>query len=305
MITGPRAPSGPLRLVLAVSVLAALASSCTAGSPAQVPGVVRVVAGENVWGNVIAQIGGVHARVVSLIADPNADPHLYQAGVQDALEVAEASLVVENGAGYDDFVSRLVSATHHSGRVVVSVQRVLGAGGGATNPHFWYQGARVPEVAAAVERSLAGLDPADASYFAANLDRFDRSLAPLEAVVTRIRDRFAGAPVAYTERVPAYLVAEAGLADVTPHGFAASVEDGNDPSPADTAAMTHLIDSRAIRALLYNEQATSPAASRVRGLAAAHHIAVVGVTESLPLSFATYQAWQAAQARAILAALEG
>ena len=77
-----------------------------------------MVAGENMWGNIAAQIGGAHVRVTSILSDPNADPHLYESDVASALAVAEAGLVIANGAGYDDFVSQLLGATRNSGRVV-------------------------------------------------------------------------------------------------------------------------------------------------------------------------------------------
>ena len=72
-------------------------------------GVVRVVAGENFWGNIAAQIGGRHVRVTSILTSPTADPHLYESDVANAVAVAEAGLVIENGAGYDDFLSQLLA----------------------------------------------------------------------------------------------------------------------------------------------------------------------------------------------------
>ena len=99
------------------------------------------------------------------------------------------------------------------------------------NPHFWYDVPRVPQAAALIEAALARLDPRDATAFAANLARFDRSLRPLDAVITQIRRRHAGVPVAYTERVPGYLIEAAGLRVLTPPGFAAAIEDGVDPGP--------------------------------------------------------------------------
>ena len=76
--------------------------------PPAIPGVVRVVAGENFWGNVAAQIGGRHVRVTSILTNPTADPHLYESDVSNAVAVAEAGLVIENSAGYDDFLSQLL-----------------------------------------------------------------------------------------------------------------------------------------------------------------------------------------------------
>src|SRR5487761_1401534 len=157
------------RLVAGVIACAAVlaGAGCAAPRAPVTPGIVKVVAGENMWGNIAAQIGGAHVQVTSILSDPNADPHLYESDVASALAVAEAGLVIANGAGYDDFVSQLLGATRNSGRVVVTVQAVLGAYGPDVNPHFWYDIPRVPRVAAAIEAALARLDPGDVRRVAA------------------------------------------------------------------------------------------------------------------------------------------
>ena len=292
--------------VLAVLAVAAPAlAGCGSSQVPVIPGVVRVVAGENFWGNIAAQIGGRHVRVTSILTSPTADPHLYESDVATAVAVAEAGLVIENGAGYDDFVSQLLGATRHGGRVVVSVQDVLGAAGPDVNPHFWYDIPRVPQVARAIEAALARLEPRDASAFAAGLAAFDASLRPVEAVIGQIRRRYRGVPVAYTERVPGYLLAAAGLTVLTPPGFAAAVEDGTDPSPGDTVMMDGLFTGHKVKVLLYNAQVVSAVTQHVRALARRAGIPVVGVTETMPPSYRSYQAWQLAQAEAILHALGG
>jgi zinc/manganese transport system substrate-binding protein len=294
-----------LVVLAALSLAAPALAGCGSSQPPATPGVVRVVAGENFWGNIAAQIGGRHVRVTSILTSPTADPHLYESDVSNAAAVAEAGLVIENGAGYDDFVAQLLSATRHPGRVVVSVQDVLGATGPDANPHFWYDIPRVPEVAGAIEAALARLEPRHARAFAAGLAAFDASLRPVEAVIGQIRRRFPGAPVAYTERVPGYLLAAAGLRLLTPPGFATAIEDGTDPSPDDTVVMDGLLTGHRVKVLLYNAQVVSAVTQHVQALARSCHIPVVGVTETMPPSQRSYQAWQLAQAEAIRRALGG
>ena len=305
-----RPVSGPgggilTRLIAGMIAGSAVLAGCAAPRAPVTAGIVKVVAGENMWGNISAQIGGAHVQVSSILSDPNADPHLYESDVASALAVAEARLVIANGAGYDNFVSQLLGATRNSGRVVITVQAALGTRGPDVNPHFWYDIPRVPQVAAAIEATLARLDPQDARLFAANLRRFDASLAPLDAVIASIRRWYAGAPVAYTERVPGYLLAAAGLTVVTPPGFAAAIENGNDPSAADTARMDQLITGRKARVLLYNAQVTSPVTQQVAALARRSGVPVVPVDETMPPEYRSYQAWQLAQAAALLDALGG
>jgi zinc/manganese transport system substrate-binding protein len=291
--------------VLGVALAALVGAGCGSSSAKPSPGVVKVVAAENFWGGIARQLGGDHVSVTSIITDPTADPHQYESDASNAEAVARARLVIENGVGYDAFVSKLLSATSHSGRVVLSVANVLGVTGSDANPHLWYDLPRIAEVAGAIEAALASADPADAVSFRANLTTFDASLAPLDRVVAGIKRRYPGAPVAYTERVPGYLVAAAGLSNLTPPGFAQAIEDGNEPSAGDRAAMDDLVTNRRIRVLLYNAQATSPVTRHVQDLAGRAGVAVVGVTETQPQDQPSYQAWQLHQLQALLSALGG
>ena len=252
--------------VLVIGALAVLVVGCssspstgtTTGGGTATATPLKVVAGENFWGNIASQIGGGNVVVTSIISDPSTDPHLYASNARNAAAVGQADVVVVNGAGYDDFMDKLLQASPSDTRVVVSVDQVLGATGSDVNPHLWYDLTRLPEVTAAIEQALAAKAPSHAKEFAANRVAFDASLKPILAAIATIRQKYAGAPVAYTERVTGYLLAAAGLEVKTPPGFAAAVEEGNEPSPADAATMKALMQGRQVKLLLYNAQATSP-----------------------------------------------
>jgi len=294
------------RTVSVAALVAVVASGCgsSSGKPAST-GIVKIVAAENFWGNITSQIGGTRVLVTSIITDPTADPHQYESDARDAAAVAGARVVIENGVGYDDFIAKLLSSTSNHDRVVLTVQTVLHATGNDTNPHLWYDIPRIPSVASAIEGALATADPTDAALFAANLKSFDASLAPLDRIVAQIKTRYPGAPVAYTERVPGYLLAAAGLTIATPPGFAQAIEDGNEPSAGDTQAMNDLVSTHRIRVLLYNAQATSPVTKHVQDLARRAGIPVVPVTETQPPTEPSYQSWQEHQLEALLHALGG
>jgi zinc/manganese transport system substrate-binding protein len=260
-----------------------------------------VVAAENVYGNIVAQIGGRHVAVTSLLSAPNADPHLFQPATRAGLAVAQARLVIANGAGYDAFLDRLVTATATRARVL-TVADALGVRGNDANPHLWYDVPRLGGIAGAIAAALERVDPSHAAAYRAGLARFDASLAPLRRAVAGIRARFAGAPVAYTEPLPGYLVAAAGLRNVAPAGFTRALEDGSEPTPDAVARMQALVAPRRIRVLLYNSQAVSPLTARIRDAALREGVPVVAVTETLPPG-RTFQAWQLAQTRALAAAL--
>jgi zinc/manganese transport system substrate-binding protein len=290
---------------------AALASALAACSSTSVPvahpaaGVVRVVAAENFWGDIAAQIGGSHVAVTSIITDPNVDPHTHESNPRDAAALSSAQLVIENGLGYDDFIDKLLSASHSSGRTVLSIQKVLTTSESNPNPHVWYDTAQLPTVADAIRNALTNADPADASSFAANAKTFDDSLAPLLNTIAHIKNSYAGTKIAYTERVPGYLVAAAGLVVGSPAGFARAIEDGDDPSPRDTAGFDAAITGHEVKVLLYNSQVTDAQTDKIKRLAQKAGIPTVGVAETIPKADATFQAWQLRQDNDLLAALGG
>jgi zinc/manganese transport system substrate-binding protein len=266
---------------------------------------VSVVAGENMWGDIASQIGGSHVHVTSIITDPNTDPHVYESDPQDAAEIDNAQLVIVNGAGYDDFVTKTLASDASTTRRVVTGQTVLGVTGSNPNPHFWYWTARLPLVATAISDQLSVIDPKDATAFAAGAQRFDRTLSPLLGVISTIKARYAGTPIAYTERVPGYLIQAAGLTLGTPASFSQAVEDGTDPSPQDTATFDAAITGHTVKVLLYNSPVVDTQTTRIKALATSAGVPIVGVSETLPPSYPTLQAWQLAQDRALLSALGG
>jgi zinc/manganese transport system substrate-binding protein len=285
--------------VLALWGAVVMPAAAAAAQSAPVP----VVAAENFWGNIAAQIGGRDVQVTSLITSPTADPHLFETDAHDAALLAEAKVVVENGAGYDTWMGSLLSADGGQPRIVnaASVLRVTGSD---PNPHLWYDIPRVPKVAAAIAAALTKAVPEDASTFAKNLATFDSSLKPLDATLATIKQRFHNVSVAYTERVPGYLLAAADLDVKTPLGFARAIEDGTDPGAADTVAMRQLLTNHDINVLLYNVQTVTSVTTQMRTLAKQHGIPVVGVSETMPSSSPTYQQWQKAQLANLLHALQ-
>jgi len=184
----------------------------------------------------------------------------------------------------------------------VTVGDVLDVHGKDANPHLWYDVPELGRIAAAIAGALERADARHAAAYRAGLSRFDRSLGPLRGEVATIRARFHGAPVAYTEPVPGYLVTAAGLRNLAPDSFTRQIEDGSEPSPAGVAAMSELIAQHRIRVLLYNSQAVSPITARLSAAARSAGIPLVPVRETLPPGL-TFQQWQLGQARALAAAL--
>src|SRR5690242_4963647 len=64
---------------LSSAALAAALFGLAAAVPAPAADRVAVIAADNIYGDVAAQIGGGHVAVASLISNPSQDPHLFEA----------------------------------------------------------------------------------------------------------------------------------------------------------------------------------------------------------------------------------
>ena len=291
---------GRLGLVAVVALLAACA--CGAAGSAGGAGTVAVVAGENFWGDIATQLGGSHASVQSVVSDPNADPHEYESNTNDARAFATASLVILNGAGYDDWGQKLLGASSNAGRKVLDVADLLGKRSG-DNPHFWYDPDYVIRVADRITSDLESIDTSDASYFEEQRIAFTSALAPYMQRLAEIKQKFAGVPVGSTETVFVYMAQYLGLQLISPPAFMQAVSEGNDP-PADAVVTFHdQLAHRAIKVLVYNVQTATAVTTNLRIEATQHSIPVVGVSETLQPVTASFQDWQDSQLTALENAL--
>lgn len=261
-----------------------------------------IVAAENFYGSIAKQIAGERANVVSIINNPTDDPHLYESGAKDASTITSADIVIQNGLGYDDFIDKILQGSPNSERQVINIATLLQSPADA-NPHLWYDAQRIGQVAQAITDALAAKDPAGKETYQKNLNEFNNSLSQINNKVSAIRQNYAGAPVAYTERVAEYLIKNADLSIKTPATFASAIEDGNEPSPADQNVFLQLIESKQIRALIYNPQTQSPATVEIKNAAEQAGIPIVAMTETMP-NDDSYQSWQGAQLDALTKALE-
>ena len=136
----------------------------------------QIVAGENFWGNLVSQLGGSHVQVLSVVSDPNADPHEYESNTSNARAFANADYVILNGAGYDSWGDKLLSAGSKPSRKVLNVADLLGKKEG-DNPHFWYNPSYVNQVVGQTEQDLIALDPTNAAYYKEHYQNLQASLA--------------------------------------------------------------------------------------------------------------------------------
>jgi zinc/manganese transport system substrate-binding protein len=261
------------------------------------------VGAENEYANVIAQVGGPYVSVRAVMSDPNTDPHTFEASPSVAAAVADARLIVQNGLGYDDFMTKIEAASPSSSRRVIDVQQLRRLPDTTANPHLWYDPRTMPAVAAAVAADLSAIDPSEKQYFSARARTFDASLQPWLTAIAKVRSTYPHVGVATTEPVADDLLDAAGVDIKTPWTLQADIMNGVDPAPQAVTIEMGLFTHHAVKVFLYNEQVTDSLTGTFLAAARKAGIPVVGVYETMPTDGYTYQSWMLAEVDALLKAL--
>jgi len=282
------------RGVVAASLALGLAASAAGADP------IAIVAAESVYGDIARQIGGSNVSVKSIQENPDQDPHEFEAAPATARVIADARLVIHNGAGYDAWVGRLLSAARSDSRVLIDVAGLVHRKAG-DNPHVWYDLGAVSALAAALGARLARLDPAHAAEYGRGVAAFEASLDPLRSRIAALRARYAGTPVTATEPVFGYMTEALGLA-MRNMRFQLAVMNETEPGARTIAAFEDDLRRRAVKVLIYNPQSGQALGERMVSLARRSGVPVVPITETLPPG-KTYQQWMASQLDALDRAL--
>lgn len=287
-----------------------------------------VVASTNVYGDIAQEIGGHLVEVTSLVANESQDPHSFEPSARDQLTVSGADLIIENGGGYDAFVDALIESSGTEAEVITAAElspawpededhdeaedehadedehtdedghdHVEGF-----NEHVWYDLHTVEAVAGAIAEELGELDPANAETFTANAGAFVTEVEALESSLAEIEAADGGAKVFVTEPVPVYLIAAAGLENVTPEAFSEAVEEGQDVAPATLLESLSLLDGGDVRVVITNTQTAGPETAQIVGDADGRGIPSIAFSETLPEG-QTYISWMQANIEALSGAL--
>ena len=259
-----------------------------------------IVAAENFYGDVAAQLGGPHVVVSSILSNPDQDPHLFEADPRTARALSNASLVIYNGADYDPWMEKLLQATPSTRRTVLVAADLTGKKSG-DNPHLWYALQTMPTLAKAINHFLDTADPANQADYDHRYQVFLDTLKPIAAQVASLHGRYAGHPVTATEPVFGYMADAIGL-NVRNTDFQLAVMNDTEPGAKDIAAFENDLTGRKVQVLIYNSQASGSLTRRLLGLAKTARIPTVQVTETEPPHL-SYQTWMLSQLNALGTAL--
>ena len=294
---------------LSLVVLTAGLGACSSDrgtSGAGGAGVPTVVASTDVWGSVAKAVAGDRATVTSIINSASADPHSFEASPADAAAITDASLVVYNGGGYDQWVDDVLKT--HPDVASIDAYSLLNATalGEPTpaNEHVFYDLDTAKAVATELAARLSTTDPRHAGDYTSNAEAFNREADAVQQTEKAIRTAHPGAAVVATEPVAHYMLIAAGVTDKTPKGFTSAIEQDTDPAPVDVAAMLDLITTRQVAAVLINQQTATEVIRQIQAAADSAGVPIVNVGETLPAG-SDYLSWQRDTANRLAAALEG
>lgn len=265
-------------------------------------GQIAVVAAENFYGDIARQIGGDRVAVVSIMNNPDQDPHLFETTPSIVRQLSAAQIVILNGANYDPWMDKLLAATPRTGRTVISAAQLTGRKPG-DNPHLWYDPVTMLAVATALAEALAKADSAHALDYTA---RLKTTLAALERITQRVvqlKAKHAGTAVTATEPVFGPM-AEALRLTMRNQRFQLAMMNDTEPSARDLAVFESDLKERKVKVLIYNSQVSEKLTERLRDIAYKAKVPVVGVTETMPAN-TSFQDWVLSELDALDKALSG
>ncbi|WP_209325524.1 metal ABC transporter solute-binding protein, Zn/Mn family [Brevibacterium renqingii] len=317
-------------------------SGCGSGGAGSESGDLRVVTSTNVYADIVSHVAGDLAEVTAIIDDPNQDPHSYEATTQDRLKLSKADLVVENGGGYDSFMTTMLEASGADIDTIdtVAISGLPGSGElgsephehrqgqdgddahggghahdheehdhaghdhGSFNEHLWYS---VPTMTKLVDEAATHLGealPEGKDEFLANAKEYKGELGRLQQDIDAVKEDHGGEKVAATEPVPLWLFADMGLENITSEDFLAAVEEGNDVPPLVLKEAEKQISDGEAVLLGYNTQAAGPQAEQLKSTAGKSDVPVIDLAETMPAG-ENYTDWMGAHITDIATALEG
>ncbi len=244
--------------VLSVALVACQGAAQSGGPSATPPGgALKVVTTTTIFADIVQSVGGNRVAASSIIP-AGVGPEDYEPKPDDAKKLADATLIVSNGVGLDDFLERLLT----SGTAGHTPRLVLGEGiptlteDGEQNPHFWLDPSLVRQYyVPKITARLTELDPAGKATYEANATSYG---SQLDALDTELKAKVAEIPEANRKLVTFH---DAFPYFARHYGFelvGVVLENvGQEPTAAELAALVDKVRAAHVKAV-FSESQFSP-----------------------------------------------
>lgn len=242
-------------LVRSVAIVGLAVLAACGGAKQQAPlatGKVNVVTTISTINSFVIGVGGDRVKVTNIVP-VGASPETFQPTPQDVAAVSQAQLLVENGAGLETWLGRLLSdASSPNMRVVVCTD---GLPVRNDNPHVWMDPVMAKRYVLKIRDGLIAVDPHDAPEFRSNAERYN---GKLDALTARIQSQINTIP---PERRYMIVFHNAwqyynDRFGITTLGFVER-NPGQEPNPQQIANLVDLAKKHGVRAV-FSEPEYSP-----------------------------------------------
>lgn len=189
-------------LLLALTLLSACGGARPtegAASSEQSPGSVgtgqlRVVATWSILGDLLRNVGGDRIQLTTLVP-AGADAHTFEPSPADGVALVEASIVFENGLGFEPWLDDMLAASGSRARRVVVTEGIdvvhLEAGehsdhaadSAEADPHVWHDVGNALHIVERIRDALVQADSANQEVYENNAARYLQQLRELDSFV--------------------------------------------------------------------------------------------------------------------------
>lgn len=247
---------------LAAVAAAALLAACghahhttaatSASAVAASSGVIPVVTTISTLDSLVRGVGGDRVRVQSIVPI-GASPETYEPTPQDVATIAQARLLVENGAGLETWLDRLLANAAATDLHVVVCSRGLPVK--FSNPHLWMDPVYAQHYVDQIRDGLIAVDPTHAAAYRANALAYNRKL---QTLARRIARQIATIPPQHRYMIVFHNAWQYynDRFGITTLGFVER-NPGQDPNPEQIARLIDLAKSHGVRAV-FSEPEYSP-----------------------------------------------
>jgi manganese/iron transport system substrate-binding protein len=247
------------RLPVVAGALALLLSACvhaSSGHPStalrMTTGKVRVATTISTLNSFVQGVGGDRVTVSSIVPI-GASPETYEPTPQDVGTIASAQILVENGAGLEEWLQKLLTnAGSKDLRVVVCTE---GLPVKNLNPHVWMDPQMAKQYVLKIRDALVATDPTHADEYNANATAYN---AKLDDLTKSIQARINTIPPAQRYMIVFHNAWQYynDRFGITTLGFVER-NPGQEPNPQQIASLIDLARAHGVRAV-FSEPEYSP-----------------------------------------------